>query len=168
MHSHLIAGCGMPLDPHLYYTITLGYIKGQCTVAFHMQHVFECFQISVGNANIGKRYSSKWPLRITQMVKSSQLFLHCVSDPLISDQRWMVSIESQAMCGGASFVLGLAVVFMCYYNFNLQYQDEAESLVPDVWALQPSLHSFMYAIAVFNTTKLLNNNRGHSVLYLSL
>ncbi|KAF7648241.1 hypothetical protein LDENG_00160070 [Lucifuga dentata] len=45
--------------------------------------------------------------------------------PVISDQRWMVSIEGQVVCEGASFVLGLAVLFTCYYNFNLQYQDQA-------------------------------------------
>ncbi|XP_056295360.1 uncharacterized protein LOC130209618 isoform X2 [Pseudoliparis swirei] len=45
--------------------------------------------------------------------------------PMIPDQRWMVSIEGHVVCEGATFVLGLAVVFACYYNFNLQYQDLA-------------------------------------------
>ncbi|XP_041839467.1 uncharacterized protein LOC121638641 [Melanotaenia boesemani] len=50
-------------------------------------------------------------------------------DPLTSDQRWMVSIEGQVVCEGASFVMGLAVVFTCFYNFNLQYQDEAACIL---------------------------------------
>ncbi|XP_074477522.1 uncharacterized protein LOC141759392 isoform X2 [Sebastes fasciatus] len=45
--------------------------------------------------------------------------------PMISDQRWMVSIEGQVVCEGALSALGLAVVFTSYYNFNLQYQDHA-------------------------------------------
>ncbi|KAK9533075.1 hypothetical protein VZT92_010424 [Zoarces viviparus] len=44
---------------------------------------------------------------------------------MIPDQRWMVSIEGHVVCEGASFVLGFAVVFTWYYNFNLQYQDQA-------------------------------------------
>ncbi|KAJ8341929.1 hypothetical protein SKAU_G00342200 [Synaphobranchus kaupii] len=45
--------------------------------------------------------------------------------PVMSDQQWMVSAEGQVVCEGASFVLGLAVIFTCYYNFNLQYQEKA-------------------------------------------
>uniref|UniRef100_A0A8C4TBA5 Uncharacterized protein n=1 Tax=Erpetoichthys calabaricus TaxID=27687 RepID=A0A8C4TBA5_ERPCA len=45
----------------------------------------------------------------------------------LSNQRWMVSIEGRVVCEGTqpSFVSGLAAVFASYYNFNLQYQEEA-------------------------------------------
>ncbi|XP_029907498.1 uncharacterized protein LOC115359266 [Myripristis murdjan] len=42
-----------------------------------------------------------------------------------SNQRWMMSIEKVVLCEGTSFVLGLAVVFSSYYNFNLHYQHDA-------------------------------------------
>ncbi|KAL7387124.1 hypothetical protein ABVT39_018690 [Epinephelus coioides] len=45
---------------------------------------------------------------------------------LVGDTRhWMLSIEGQVVCEGTTFVSGLAVLFASYYNFNLQYQDEA-------------------------------------------
>ncbi|KAJ8351966.1 hypothetical protein SKAU_G00234420 [Synaphobranchus kaupii] len=40
-------------------------------------------------------------------------------------QSWMLSIEGQVVCEGTSFLSGLAALFASYYNFNLQYQDEA-------------------------------------------
>lgn len=42
-----------------------------------------------------------------------------------TNQRWMLSIEKEVLCEGTSFVLGLAVVFSSYDNFNLQYQHDA-------------------------------------------
>ncbi|KAG1949924.1 hypothetical protein F2P79_011613 [Pimephales promelas] len=42
-------------------------------------------------------------------------------------QRWMLSLEGQIICEGiqSTFVTGLASLFSCFYNFNLQYQEEA-------------------------------------------
>ncbi|XP_032365428.1 uncharacterized protein LOC116680827 [Etheostoma spectabile] len=44
---------------------------------------------------------------------------------LLTDQRGCVSVEGQVVSEGGSFVLGLAVLLSTYYNFNLQYQDQA-------------------------------------------
>ncbi|KAM3613074.1 uncharacterized protein V6R79_019711 [Siganus canaliculatus] len=38
---------------------------------------------------------------------------------------WMLSTEKEVLCEGNSFVDGLAVLFSCYYNFNLQYRPDA-------------------------------------------
>lgn len=45
----------------------------------------------------------------------------------LSNQRWMLSMEGQVVCEGAqlNFVSGLAALFASFYNFNLQYQEEA-------------------------------------------
>ncbi|XP_067217734.1 uncharacterized protein [Chanodichthys erythropterus] len=45
----------------------------------------------------------------------------------LSNQRWMLSLEGQVVCEGAqpSFITGLAALFASFYNFNLQYQEEA-------------------------------------------
>ncbi|KAK0155310.1 Sterile alpha motif domain-containing protein 3 [Merluccius polli] len=42
-----------------------------------------------------------------------------------TNQSWMLSIEKEVLCEGTSFVLGLAVLFSSFYNFNLQYQHDA-------------------------------------------
>ena len=41
--------------------------------------------------------------------------------------RWMISIESHVICEGIqpSFIIGLAVLLITCYVFNLQYQEEA-------------------------------------------
>ncbi|XP_026129962.1 uncharacterized protein LOC113110151 isoform X2 [Carassius auratus] len=45
----------------------------------------------------------------------------------LSNQRWMLSLEGQVVCEGAqpNFITGLAALFASFYNFNLQYQEEA-------------------------------------------
>ncbi|XP_036421600.1 uncharacterized protein LOC118805100 [Colossoma macropomum] len=45
----------------------------------------------------------------------------------LSGQKWMVGIEGQVVCEGVqpTFSSGLAALFVCYYNFNLQYQEGA-------------------------------------------
>uniref|UniRef100_A0A672HZP7 Uncharacterized protein n=1 Tax=Salarias fasciatus TaxID=181472 RepID=A0A672HZP7_SALFA len=43
----------------------------------------------------------------------------------ITARRWMRSIDHEVLCEGSSFVLGLAVLFATYYNFNLHYQHDA-------------------------------------------
>lgn len=40
-------------------------------------------------------------------------------------QHWMLSAEKEVLCERTSSVLGLAVLFASYYNFNLQYQHDA-------------------------------------------
>ena len=42
-------------------------------------------------------------------------------------QRWMLSIEKEVLCEGTSFMVGLAVLFASYYNFNLVYEPTAAS-----------------------------------------
>ena len=46
-----------------------------------------------------------------------------------SIQRWMVSLEGHIICEGIqpTFLTGLAALFATFYNFNLQYQEEAAS-----------------------------------------
>jgi hypothetical protein len=45
--------------------------------------------------------------------------------------KWMVSIEGKVVCqlksSCDSFATGLAVMFGCYYNYNLHYQEAAGS-----------------------------------------
>ncbi|KAL7880707.1 hypothetical protein SRHO_G00029610 [Serrasalmus rhombeus] len=45
----------------------------------------------------------------------------------LSGQKWMVGIEGQVVCEVVQpiFSSGLATLFACYYNFNLQYQEAA-------------------------------------------
>ncbi|KAI5614408.1 hypothetical protein C0J50_8995, partial [Silurus asotus] len=45
----------------------------------------------------------------------------------LSNQRWMLSMEGQVVCEGEqpNFMSGLAALFALFYNFNLQYQEEA-------------------------------------------
>ncbi|XP_067284857.1 uncharacterized protein [Pseudorasbora parva] len=45
----------------------------------------------------------------------------------LSNQRWMLSLEGEVVCEGAqpNFITGLAALFASFYNFNLQYQEEA-------------------------------------------
>ncbi|TRY83118.1 hypothetical protein DNTS_020639, partial [Danionella cerebrum] len=45
----------------------------------------------------------------------------------LSNRRWMLSMEGHVVCEGAqpNFVSGLAALFSTFYNFNLQYQEEA-------------------------------------------
>ncbi|XP_073722008.1 uncharacterized protein [Misgurnus anguillicaudatus] len=45
----------------------------------------------------------------------------------LSNKRWMLSMEGEIVCEGAQpcFVSGLAALFSLFYNFNLEYQDEA-------------------------------------------
>ncbi|KAJ8369331.1 hypothetical protein SKAU_G00093590 [Synaphobranchus kaupii] len=53
-----------------------------------------------------------------------------LGDMLMTTQKWMLSIEGQVVCEAqsstATFVSGIAAVFASFYNFNLQYQEEAE------------------------------------------
>ncbi|KAM9494281.1 uncharacterized protein Hap1MRO34_004210 [Clarias gariepinus] len=48
-----------------------------------------------------------------------------VLGPVEETNRWMVSIEGHVVTEGESFLLGLATLFASFYNFNLQYQNEA-------------------------------------------
>ena len=52
-----------------------------------------------------------------------------VGDTLMTAERWMLSIEDKVVCqpqsSSATFVSGLAAVLASFYNFNLQYQEEA-------------------------------------------
>ncbi|KAI4881779.1 hypothetical protein NFI96_011478 [Prochilodus magdalenae] len=45
----------------------------------------------------------------------------------LGGQKWMVGIEGHVICEGVqpTFSSGLAALFACYYNFNLQYQEDA-------------------------------------------
>ncbi|KAF5890601.1 Interferon-induced 44, partial [Clarias magur] len=45
--------------------------------------------------------------------------------PVEETNCWMVSIEGHVVTEGESFLLGLATLFASFYNFNLQYQNEA-------------------------------------------
>ena len=53
------------------------------------------------------------------------MFLIFFSGPVTQTDQWMMSIEKEVMCEGTSFLLGLAVLFSSYYNFNMQYQHDA-------------------------------------------
>ncbi len=55
------------------------------------------------------------------------IYLFIFSGQSLSNQRWMLSMEGQVVCEGAqpNFVSGLAALFASFYNFNLQYQEEA-------------------------------------------
>lgn len=47
---------------------------------------------------------------------------HLFSVPVTEIKHWwMLSIGQEVLCEGTSFLLGLAVLFASYYNFNLQY-----------------------------------------------
>lgn len=55
------------------------------------------------------------------------LFFIFITGQSLSNQRWMLSLEGQVVCEGAhpTFITGLAALFASFYNFNLQYQEEA-------------------------------------------
>jgi len=49
-----------------------------------------------------------------------------VSGEVMKPRAWMLSIEGQVVMGPqANFVNGIAALFVSYYNFNLQYPEEA-------------------------------------------
>ncbi|TRY93720.1 hypothetical protein DNTS_002151 [Danionella cerebrum] len=56
-----------------------------------------------------------------------QQSLHLPESQSLSNRRWMLSMEGHVVCEGAqpNFVSGLAALFSTFYNFNLQYQEEA-------------------------------------------
>ena len=44
-----------------------------------------------------------------------------------AESKWMVSTEGRVLCEWSSFLMGLSVLFACYYMFNLEYQDDSSS-----------------------------------------
>lgn len=69
-------------------------------------------------------------------------------------RHWMLSIEGQVVCEGTTFVSGLAVLFASYYNFNLQYQDEAACTLEFIQrsaalTLSPTYRWYYFHVACF-------------------
>ncbi|KAF5880137.1 mpv17-like protein 2 isoform X1, partial [Clarias magur] len=48
-----------------------------------------------------------------------------VLGPVEETNCWMVSTEGHVVTEGEPFLLGLASLFTSFYNFNIQYQNEA-------------------------------------------
>ncbi len=88
------------------------------------------------------------PLNNTTMEPAVVSFIYLkISGQSLSNQRWMLSMEGQVVCEGAqpNFVSGLAALFASFYNFNLQYQEEAACSLEFVQRLDISI----FAIHIF-------------------
>ena len=59
------------------------------------------------------------------MLFRSREFL-LISGDMLTSVKWMMSIEGQVVLSShPNFAAGLAALFASYYNFNLEYQEEA-------------------------------------------
>uniref|UniRef100_A0A3B3RC51 Uncharacterized protein n=1 Tax=Paramormyrops kingsleyae TaxID=1676925 RepID=A0A3B3RC51_9TELE len=69
----------------------------------------------------------------------------------LSNQRWMLSVEGQVVCEGEqpNIVSGLAALFASFYNFNLQYQEEAACTLEFIQRLD----TYAFAIYIHNGSR---------------